>query len=157
MLWLIGCAAALPALYLFLISPNLRRRRHRKGSIPLVPYAHRGLHGEGIPENSMAAFRKAAEKGYGIELDLHLTKDGKLAVIHDTALDRMCGVNRSITEITLSEAASLRLQGTEESIPAFRDVLNAVAPCRTPLILEMKSDGDGWKKLPPLLNGIMSG
>ena len=49
-------------------------------------YAHRGLHGNGLPENSMAAFKAALDGGYGIELDIHLTKDGDLAVIHDSSL-----------------------------------------------------------------------
>jgi len=54
-------------------------------------YAHRGLHGEGRPENSMAAFRAALENGYGIELDIHLLADGNLAVIHDSLLKRTTG------------------------------------------------------------------
>ena len=49
-------------------------------------YAHRGLHGEGIPENSMTAFTAAKDAGYGMELDVHLMKDGNLAVIHDSSL-----------------------------------------------------------------------
>lgn len=52
----------------------------------------RGLHGPGVPENSLAAFRRAAEAGYGAELDVHLTRDGRLVVIHDGDLERMCGV-----------------------------------------------------------------
>ena len=60
-------------------------------------YAHRGLHAKPtIPENSMAAFARAVEAGYGIELDLHLTRDGKLAVIHDASLKRTCGVDLKI-------------------------------------------------------------
>ena len=47
-------------------------------------YAHRGLHGHGVPENSMAAFQAALDQGYGIELDVHLLKDGNLAVMHDS-------------------------------------------------------------------------
>lgn len=157
MLWLVGCAAALPALYLFLVAPNLRKRGYRKGLIPRVSYAHRGLHGEGIPENSLAAFQRAAEKGYGVELDLHLTRDGELAVMHDTCLARMCGVDQMITSLTMEEAAKLRLLGTNERIPAFREVLGALAPFQTPLIIELKSDGDGWKYLPPKVMEIMQG
>ena len=59
-------------------------------------YAHRGLHDDALPENSMAAFRAALEAGYGIELDIHLMKDGKLAVIHDTSLKRTAGADVKI-------------------------------------------------------------
>ena len=66
-------------------------------------YAHRGLHGNGIPENSMAAFRLALEKGYGIELDVHLLKDGTLAVIHDSALKRTTGAEGRIEDLTKAQ------------------------------------------------------
>ena len=56
-------------------------------------YAHRGLHGDGVPENSMAAFKAALDHGYGIELDIHLLKDGNLAVIHDASLKRTAGAD----------------------------------------------------------------
>ena len=57
-------------------------------------YAHRGFHDEenGIPENSMAAFQRGVEAGFGMELDVHLSKDGHLVVLHDHELRRMCGV-----------------------------------------------------------------
>lgn len=64
-------------------------------------YAHRGLYDNehGIPENSMAAFRRAVDKGYGIELDVHLTADNQLVVFHDDTLTRMCGMNKKISEL----------------------------------------------------------
>ena len=82
-------------------------------------YAHRGLHGNGVPENSMAAFRAALEAGYGIELDIHLLKDGNLAVIHDHSLLRTTGCDRKIEDLTTQELTNYRLEGTEETIPAF--------------------------------------
>ena len=90
--------AALCAGYLFLI----RGRSGHPGLQALQGwnYAHRGLHGNGVPENSMLAFRKALEHGYGIELDIHLMKDGNLAVIHDTSLLRTAGVDVNITDLT---------------------------------------------------------
>ena len=55
-------------------------------------YAHRGFHDKPqIPENSLAAFRRAVEHGFGAELDIHLTKDGKLVVFHDSQLKRCTG------------------------------------------------------------------
>ena len=63
-------------------------------------YAHRGLHSKDVPENSMAAFRASLERGYGIEFDLHLLKDGNLAVIHDSLLKRTTGQEGRIEDLT---------------------------------------------------------
>lgn len=91
-------------------------------------YAHRGLHcaQDGIPENSLPAFRRAVEAGYGIELDLHLTTDGRLVVFHDDTLDRVCGVTGRVVK-NLRRIAQLRLLGTEERSPSFSEVLDIVA------------------------------
>ena len=104
-------------------------------------YAHRGLHGNGLPENSMAAFRAALENGYGIELDIHLMKDGNLAVIHDTSLKRTAGVDVKITDLTTEDLARFPLEGTEEIIPTFSQVLELFAG-KAPLIIELKADGN---------------
>lgn len=109
-------------------------------------YAHRGLHDETRPENSMAAFRAALDAGYGIEFDLHLTKDGNLAVMHDTSLKRTAGADVKITELTTDELSSYRLGGTEETIPTFSDVL-ALFAGKAPLIIELKADGNNFKAL----------
>ena len=68
-------------------------------------YAHRGLHdaAAGIPENSIPAFRRAAELGFGIELDVQLTADGEAVVFHDKNLQRVCGVNRDLCDCTWAE------------------------------------------------------
>ncbi len=146
MLWLmIGMAAAV--LYLYLIAPG-PRAGERGNAVPRVPYAHRGLHGGGVPENSLSAFRLAAEKGYGIELDVHLTRDGRLAVIHDAELDRMCGVNGNVAQMTAREICACRLAGTQERVPLLEEVLKAVGPWKPPLIVELKSDGDSFRTLP---------
>ena len=101
-------------------------------------YAHRGLHGEGRPENSMAAFRAALEQGYGIELDIHLLADGELAVMHDFDLKRTTGVDGVIENLSAEHLKNLRLEGTDESIPLFQDVL-ALYAGKAPLIVELKS------------------
>ena len=102
-------------------------------------YAHRGLHDEEKPENSMAAFRAALENGYGIELDIHLIKDGNLAVFHDSDLSRVTGAEGKITDLTTEDLASYHLKGTEETIPTFRQVLDLFAG-KAPLIIELKAD-----------------
>ena len=109
-------------------------------------YAHRGLHGNGIPENSMAAFKEALDNGYGIELDIHLTKDGDLAVIHDCSLKRTVGADVKITDLTVAELPNYHLEDTGETIPTFHQVLDLYAG-KAPLIIELKADGNNAQQL----------
>lgn len=109
-------------------------------------YAHRGLHGNGVPENSMTAFRKALESGYGIELDVHLLADGNLAVIHDSALVRTTGAQGKIEDLTTEQLSEYKLEGTDETIPTFRQVLD-LYDGKAPLIVEMKSANGNHGKL----------
>ena len=101
-------------------------------------YAHRGLHSKPeIPENSMHAFRLAVEEGFGIEVDVHLTADNKLAVIHDASLKRTTGVDLLIEEITLKKAQEFYLEASQERIPDFEDFLKMVDG-KIPLVIELK-------------------
>lgn len=111
----------------------------RKHPVLKVKYfAHRGFHGmDGIPENSMAAFRRAKELGYGIEMDIQLTKDQVMVVHHDYHLKRTCGVNRYIRDLTYQELKQYRLLGTDERIPRFIDVLREIDGA-VPLLIELK-------------------
>ncbi len=109
-------------------------------------YAHRGLHGHGLPENSMAAFRAALENGCGIELDLHLMKDGNLAVIHDYSLLRTTGADVNIEELTAADLDNYRLEGTNEKIPTFDQVL-ALFAGKAPMIVELKTAGSNYTAL----------
>lgn len=103
--------------------------------------AHRGYHSldKSIPENSFPAFMCAIEKGYIIELDLHILKDGNVVVFHDDNLGRMTGVNKNIKDTVYSEIKDLKLQNTNNCIPLFKDVLNLVNG-RVPIIVEFKYD-----------------
>ena len=103
-------------------------------------YAHRGLHDENLPENSMAAFRAALDHGYGIELDIHLLKDGNLGVMHDSKLMRTTGAEGKIEDLTTQELENYHLGGTDETIPEFRQVLELFAG-KAPLVIELKADG----------------
>lgn len=125
-------------LYLFAISPRFARRRdmlHYRHTM----FAHRGYHcmEKGIPENSMAAFRAALIRGYGIEIDLHLTRDGRLVVFHDDTLERICGRPDIVENMTYEELKACRLCGTDETIPSFDEVLSLVKG-RVPLLIELK-------------------
>lgn len=111
-------------------------------------YAHRGLHAasHGIPENSLRAFKLAADAGYGAELDVHLTKDGRLAVMHDDSLLRTCGVDRRISEMTAEELSACRLLGSDEPVPFLEQVIPLFAG-KHPLIIELKSSGENNARL----------
>ena len=102
-----------------------------------VKFAHRGLHSDTVAENSMTAFRLAKENGYGIELDIRLTKDGELIVFHDGTLKRMCDTEGKVIDYTYEELSHLSLLGTTDTIPLFSDVLKLIGGA-VPLLIEMK-------------------
>ena len=107
-------------------------------------YAHRGYHGgknSEAPENSLAAFERAVENGFGAELDVHLLKDGNLAVLHDSALKRMCGRKGIVEDLSLEDLAGCSLGKSSQTIPTFQQVLEVFAG-RTPLIIELKPVGN---------------
>lgn len=105
------------------------------------PVAHRGLHGDGIPENSAAAFENAIKNGYPIEMDIQLTSDLVPVVFHDDDLGRMTGVEAKIQTKTLEEIRLMRLGGTDEKIMTFEEFLQLVDG-RVPLVIEYKTQPD---------------
>ena len=106
---------------------------------PAERYAHRGYHDKPrIPENSLAAFRRAVEYGLGSEFDVHLIADGSLVVFHDDDLERQTGVKGSIEAYDLSNLKKLRLEGTDEAIPTFDEVLGIYEGTGLPLLIELK-------------------
>ena len=116
--------------------------------------AHRGLfNNKDIPENSMKAFEAAMQKGFAIELDVQMTKDGYLVVFHDKSLKRVCGLKDEITMLTLNEVKQARLCGTDSMIPTFEDVLMLVDG-RVPLLIEVKED-DNYEELMPKLIALL--
>ena len=133
-------------LFLYFLAVQGRRDHPGLQDLRGWNYAHRGLHDEDKPENSMAAFRSALEKGYGIELDVHLLKDGNLAVFHDYMLERMTGAAGKIEELTTGQLKDYCLEGTQETIPTFQQVLDLYQG-KAPLIVELKSDGDNYAQL----------
>ena len=131
-----------------------RSRSFRKGAVKQIMkkwnpdafdgwyFAHRGYHREpDAPENSMAAFRRALEHGFGAELDVHLLRDGHLAVLHDSSLKRMCRVKGQIEDLTLPELGKYKLGNSDETIPSFGQVLDLFAG-KVPLIIELKPTRD---------------
>lgn len=125
-------------LLLFAVFPKVRNHKNKKLLVGGL-IAHRGLHSETIPENSLAAFDAAAKKGYIIENDIHLTKDGEVVVFHDDTLKRMCGVDGTVEDKTLAELKELHLLDTDMQIPTLKECLDTVE-CRVPLLIEFKTN-----------------
>jgi len=118
--------------------------------------AHRGLHKkeDGVPENSLIAFAKAAAEGFAIENDIHITKDNEVVVFHDSTLKRMCGVDGIIEEKTLNELRALRLLDTDERIPTLKECLDTVEG-RVPILIEFKCEPKNCKRLCEAANKIL--
>ena len=104
------------------------------------PIAHRGLHGNGtgIPENSVAAFRRAVAWNYPVEMDVQLLKDGHLAVFHDDTLLRMAGCEERIRNYDAAHVRQLTLAGTKEHVPLLSEVLECIGG-KVPVFIELKT------------------
>lgn len=128
-------------LYLFCLYPESSRRDQMRAYDGTM-FAHRGYHciEKGIPENSLPAFRAALKKGYGIELDVHLTRDHQVVVFHDDSLKRMCGIGSRPEKMTAAELKKCFLLGTKERIPTLKEVLKLVNG-QVPLLIELKLPG----------------
>lgn len=134
--------ALLILLYLLAIMPKLKKNPAIKQFDGWL-YAHRGLHNNksNAPENSLAAFKAAVEHGYGIELDVQLTKDKVPVVIHDYDLNRACKVDKKVADLTYDELKKYKLFKSKERIPTFREVLNCIGG-KVPVIVELKIPWD---------------
>lgn len=158
-------------LYLISIKPRTHGRPDYRPFFGHM-YAHRGLHNmnpalqklkniampadseDKLPENSYAAIKRAADLGYGIEFDVHLTKDDVPVVFHDDTLNRICGVRGNLRDYTYQELQQFCLLGTAERIPAFADILKMVDG-RVPLIIEYKVEKNA-DKLCSICDSILS-
>lgn len=124
-------------------------------STPLI--AHRGLYDNNAdwPENTLSAFQRAVDAGYGIELDVHVTKDGQLVVAHDDGLDRICGVDAAIADLTLDGLRQYRVLGSSQVIPLMSEVLDVIGGA-VPLVVEIKLESN-YARISELTNQVMSG
>ena len=135
---IVSLAVILTAVYFFvLVRPT---KKTKPSEVLLRDYAHRGLHnGKDAPENSLAAFEAACQKGCGIELDVQLSRDGKVMVFHDYTLIRMTGCDKKLCELDAEELTSLTLGDSDQRIPTFEEVL-ALVNGRVPLLVELKGE-----------------
>lgn len=139
-------------LYIWMIMPRLKKPSTGLAPLTTAHFAHRGYFTEAgkKPQNTLAAFARAAEEGYGMELDVRLTKDHQLAVIHDSHLGALCGYDGIVEDMTLDELKKLRVQGTVQTIPTLGEVLRTVNS-RTPLLIEVKG-----RAVEPLMSCLMA-
>lgn len=103
------------------------------------PIAHRGFHDQNKTrwENTLSAFGAAAERGYAIECDVHLTADGEVVVFHDDELKRLTGVDGYVWQRTAAELGALRVGGTADHVPTLYEMLAHVGG-RVPIVIELK-------------------
>jgi glycerophosphoryl diester phosphodiesterase len=140
-----------------MIMPRMTGRPDREPYLNVL-YAHRGLHDNksNAPENTLAAFKKAVDAGFGIECDVQLTKDGIPVIFHDFTLARCArypqgkvpedavvnkdgsrGVAGKVIDYTYDELLKFHILDSEEKIPKFEDFLKLVDG-KVPLIIELK-------------------
>lgn len=106
------------------------------------PVAHRGLHGNGVVENSLSAAAAAVEANYAIEVDLQLSSDGEIVVFHDDTLDRLTSEKGDVAARSAAELKAIKLKDSADGIPTLDELLALVAG-KVPLVLELKSPWNG--------------
>ena len=154
MLSIVGAILLLLLLWIVLIAPQ------KPQEAQLAPFcgrsfAHRGLWGEGVPENSLAAFARAAEAGFAIELDVQLSCDGAVMVFHDYTLDRVCHRAGKLSEFSAKELGQMPLDGVgNQTIPTLAEVLSVVAG-RVPLLIELKGESGDTALCPAVLSCLV--
>lgn len=104
-------------------------------------YAHRGLHGMGVPENSPSAFADAISRGIGIELDVQRSRDGRAMVFHDWELDRLTDEKGPLIKRNSADITQIALNGNDDRIPTLRRTLDQISG-QVPVLIEIKSRHD---------------
>ncbi|MBX7536396.1 hypothetical protein K3175_12080 [Qipengyuania sp. GH1] len=101
-------------------------------------YAHRGLHSAGVPENSLAGFALAVERGLGVECDIQRSRDGQAMLVHDWELDRLTGVRGPLSAHSAEELAQIAFLDSEHKLARLDDLL-ALVEGKVPILIEVKS------------------
>lgn len=132
---------------LYILSLKTNKKRNMDFFLGRL-YAHRGIHDnkDHNPENSILAFQKAIDLDYGIELDVHVTKDNIPVVFHDETLKRVCGLDEKIEKFKFEDIKDMRLFDTDEPIPTLQEILELVDG-KVPLLVEIKNETRSLEKL----------
>lgn len=101
-----------------------------------IMIAHRGYH-LNYPENSIGAYIEAINNSYAIELDVRLTKDGKLICIHDNYTKRLLGINGKISNMNYSQVYKYKIKKSKENVPLLSEVLHIING-KTVVLIEIK-------------------
>lgn len=104
-------------------------------------FAHRGLHGRSVAENSLGAATAAIGRGLGIECDVQRSSDGQAVVFHDWDLDELTDELGPVSSRSAAELGGIVLRGSTDTIPTLGGLLDVVAG-RAPLLIEIKSRKD---------------
>lgn len=113
-------------------------RADRVGWLRQQPFAHRGLHGGAIVENSRAAFAAAIAVGHGIECDVQASRDGEAFVFHDWGLERLTHEEGLVADRPAKALDTIGLKGTPETIPSLHAMLTEVLG-KVPVLIEVKA------------------
>lgn len=119
-----------------------------------IPLAHRGLHGDRVPENSMAAFAAAAAAGIGVELDVHRSRDGVPVVVHDQDLVRLAGRADRVADMDVAELAAVRLGDGDGGIPRLADAMAVLTD--VPVMVEVKNLTAAATPLEPAVASLLA-
>lgn len=113
-------------------------RQERLLRLIAQPFAHRGLHGDGRVENSMAAFEAAIAAGHGFELDVQETADGQALVFHDYDLHRLTGGKGTVREKVMTDLSAIHLAGTEQPLVNLQQLVQSMGG-EGSMLVEVKS------------------
>lgn len=131
---------ALSGLYIFIIFPRAGGWTDHQQFLQ-KPIAHRGIfNNSDVYENTLAAFAAACDAGYGIELDIRLTRDGVPVVIHDGSLKRVTGSDINVSDSDFAELIKYTYKDGVSHIPSLDEVLNLISG-KVPVIFEIKDEG----------------
>lgn len=101
-------------------------------------YAHRGMHSPGVPENSLAGFALAVDRGLGIECDIQRSRDGCAMLVHDWELDGLTAVSGPLADHTAEELAQIAFLDSEHMLARLDDLL-PIVDGKVPILVEIKS------------------
>jgi len=120
------------------------------------PVAHRGLHdaSAGVIENTASAVSAAVAAGYGVEVDLQITRDGEAMVHHDATLGRLNEGDGRLDRMDAAELAAIPFRGSSDRMMTLAHLLDLVAG-KAALFLELKSRFDRDRRLPDRVADVL--